>query len=64
MIEFEPAYREFLKHRLPLIYFFSKKKVVDPQNYNYSTSVLDTSSDNITKKRTSLFRKPITKIQL
>jgi hypothetical protein len=64
MIEFDDSYRKDLVNRLPLIYFFAKKKVMDLDNYNCSTVILDLSSDNPTKKRTSAFRKPITKIQL
>ena len=64
MIEFKESYREKLKFRLPLIYFLAKKKVVDQDNYNYSTVVHDISSDHSSKKRTLLFYKPITKIKL
>jgi hypothetical protein len=64
MIEFDASYRKELAVRLPLIYFFAKKKIVDLDNYNCSTVIIDLSSDNPTRKRTTSFRKPITKIQL
>lgn len=64
MIEFDASYRKDLATRLPLVYLFAKKKTVDLDNYNCSTVILDLSSGNLTRKRTTAFRKPITKIQL
>lgn len=64
MITFDSEYREKIKSRLPLIYFFAKKKIVDPDNYQHITVVNDIDSDLMKKKRTSIFPKPITKIEL
>lgn len=64
MIEFDAEYREKIKSRLPLIYFFARKRVVDPDNYQHVTVVKDKDSDLLQKRRTALFPKPITKIEL
>lgn len=64
MIEFDELYRKELINRLPLVYFFAKKKVTNMDNSNYSTVIIDSSSDTPSRKVTKAFRKPITKMQL
>ncbi len=64
MIEFNAEYRDSLKSRLPLIYFFAKRRTVDPDNYQHITIVNDENSDLAQKRRTILFTKPITKIEI
>jgi hypothetical protein len=64
MIEFEASYRKELLNRLPLVYFFARKRVIDIDKNDSSTVVHDPNSNVANKRRTTAFRKPITKIEL